>query len=55
VAKGSLLQHDICDWIDNAVVFTLRSQDLIYGMLRLDADVRSYISCEEKENAGSRG
>ena len=52
VAKGSLLQHDMCDWIDNALVFTIRSQDLIYGMLRLDADVRSYISCAEGQNPG---
>jgi hypothetical protein len=47
VAKGSLLQHDMCDWIDNALVFTIRSQDLIYGMLRMDTDVRNYMSCAE--------
>ena len=53
--KGACCKHDMCDWIDNALVFTIRSQDLIYGMLRMDVDVRNYISCEEKENAGSRG
>jgi lipopolysaccharide transport system ATP-binding protein len=44
IAKGSLLKHDMCDWIDNALVFSIRSQDLIYGMLRMDVDVRNYIS-----------
>jgi ABC-type polysaccharide/polyol phosphate transport system ATPase subunit len=44
VAKGSILHHDMCDWIDNALVFSLWSQSLIYGTLRLEADVQSYIS-----------
>jgi lipopolysaccharide transport system ATP-binding protein len=44
VAKGSVLRHDMCDWIDNALVFALASQILIYGMMRMDVDVHSYIS-----------
>lgn len=44
VAKGSLLHHDMCDWIDNALVFTIRSQNLVYGMMQMDVDVRSYMS-----------
>jgi len=44
VARGSILQHDMCDWIDNALVFTLRSQNLIYGMMQMQVDVCSYIS-----------
>jgi lipopolysaccharide transport system ATP-binding protein len=44
VAKGSILHHDMCDWIDNALVFSLWSQSLIYGTLRIEADVQSYIS-----------
>ena len=44
VAKGSVLRHDQCDWIDNALVFTLGSQNLIYGMMRMDVEVQSYIS-----------
>jgi len=44
VAKGSILRHDQCDWIDNALVFTLASQNLIYGMIRMDVEVQSYIS-----------
>lgn len=43
VAKGSLWKHDMCDWIDNALVFTIRSQNMIYGMLRMDVEVRNYI------------
>jgi hypothetical protein len=34
----------MCDWIDNALVFTLASQILIYGMVRMEVDVHSYIS-----------
>ncbi|MBN1569911.1 MAG: ABC transporter ATP-binding protein [Acidobacteria bacterium] len=44
VAKGSILHHDMCDWIDNALVFSLWSQSLIYGVLRMDTDVQSYVS-----------
>ncbi len=44
VAKGTTLKHDMCDWIDNALVFSLESSELIYGMLRMDVQVKSYIS-----------
>ena len=44
VAKGSIQWHDMCDWIDNALVFVLRSQSLIYGVMRMDVDVHSYMS-----------
>jgi hypothetical protein len=29
---------------DNALIFSIRSQDLIYGMLRMEVDVRNYLS-----------
>jgi hypothetical protein len=44
IAKGSLQRHDMCDWIDNALVFALSSQSLIYGVIRMDVDVHSSIS-----------
>jgi ABC-type polysaccharide/polyol phosphate transport system ATPase subunit len=44
VAKGSVQRHDMCDWIDNALVFTLGSQSLIYGVMQMDVEVHSYIS-----------
>jgi len=44
VANGNVLKHDMCDWIDNALVFSLNSQSLIYGMLKLDVKIHSYIS-----------
>jgi lipopolysaccharide transport system ATP-binding protein len=44
VAKGSIEQHDMCDWIDNALVFTLRSEDLVYGMMRMKAEIFNYLS-----------
>jgi ABC-type polysaccharide/polyol phosphate transport system ATPase subunit len=51
VAKGDIAHHDMCDWIDNALVFSLRSNGLVYGMLKMDAEVRSYLF---KRNAGAR-
>jgi ABC-type polysaccharide/polyol phosphate transport system ATPase subunit len=54
VAKGSLLHHDMCDWIDNALVFTIHSQNLVYGMMQMDVDVRSYMSplADDEETPG---
>ena len=49
VADGDLLQHDMCDWIDNALVFTLQAKDLVYGMLKLDVEVRTYASGMSEE------
>jgi hypothetical protein len=43
----------MCDWIDNALVFSIRSDDLIYGMLRMDTEVRNYISRPVKGSAGA--
>jgi len=42
VARGDILKHDMCDWIDNALVFTLGSDDMIYGMLKMDVSVVNY-------------
>ena len=44
VAKGTILRHDMCDWIDNALVFTARPQGMIYGMMRMNVGVHSYTS-----------
>jgi hypothetical protein len=44
VARGNVLKHDMCDWIDNALVFSLQSADLIYGMMKLDVEVVNYIA-----------
>ncbi len=55
VAKGNILQHDMCDWIDNALVFTLRSDTLVYGMLKMDVGVKNHIgrdSAPGEEDAG---
>jgi len=43
VARGDLLKHDMCDWIDNALVFTVRTDELVYGMLKLEVQVRNYV------------
>ena len=43
VAKGTVLKHDMCDWIDNALVFSLRSAELVYGMLKMNVEVKSYV------------
>ncbi len=34
----------MCDWIDNALVFQVETDQLIYGMIKMDVDVRSYVS-----------
>lgn len=44
IAKGTVSRHDMCDWIDNALVFVITSRDLIYGVIRMEVDVHSYIS-----------
>jgi ABC-type polysaccharide/polyol phosphate transport system ATPase subunit len=44
IANGTVLKHDMCDWIDNALVFGLRSDELVYGALRMDVEVKSYVS-----------
>ena len=46
VAKGNVLMHDMCDWIDNALVFTIRTQKLVYGIVRMQTDVRNYVSSQ---------
>ncbi len=44
VAKGSIEQHDMCDWIDNALVFTLRTEKLVYGVMRMKVAALNYLS-----------
>jgi hypothetical protein len=44
VADGDLLKHDMCDWIDNALVFYLQPTGQVYGMLKMDVSVRTYAS-----------
>ena len=42
VAQGNVLKHDMCDWVDNAVIFSLKSEYLVYGMLKMDVEVQTY-------------
>jgi ABC-type polysaccharide/polyol phosphate transport system ATPase subunit len=44
VADGDLTKHDMCDWIDNALIFNLQADDLVYGTLKMDVEVRNYAS-----------
>jgi hypothetical protein len=44
----------MCDWIDNALVFSLQSEDLIYGTLKMDVSVTNYIGFETR-TAGKAG
>ncbi len=43
IARGNVLKHDMCDWIDNALVFNLQAADLVYGMVKMEVDVVNYI------------
>ena len=54
IAKGTILRHDMCDWIDNALVFVLGSNSLIYGAMRMEVDVHSYVSQIVNKEAISR-
>jgi lipopolysaccharide transport system ATP-binding protein len=44
VAKGDLLKHDMCDWIDNALVFSISSERVIYGMMSMEVETRTWVS-----------
>ncbi len=44
VAKGDILKHDMCDWVDNAIIFSVQADQLIYGILKMDVDVKTYVS-----------
>jgi lipopolysaccharide transport system ATP-binding protein len=44
VAKGSILMHDMCDWIDNALVFTIQNRELVYGIVRMEVEAHNYVS-----------
>jgi lipopolysaccharide transport system ATP-binding protein len=48
-AKGSIVKHDMCDWIDNALVFSVHSEGLIYGLLQMRTEVRNYTSARTPE------
>jgi lipopolysaccharide transport system ATP-binding protein len=40
VADGTATRHTMCDWIDNAVVFTVEAGELIHGLMRFDVSVK---------------
>ena len=44
VACGDTLKHDMCDWIDNALVFEIKTEDLVYGLMKMDVDVVNYMT-----------
>jgi lipopolysaccharide transport system ATP-binding protein len=50
VAKGDILKHDMCDWIDNALVFSVHSEDLVYGMIKMDVGVHNYVPHPERRS-----
>ena len=49
VAKGSLSKHDMCDWIDNALIFNVNSGIQIYGILKMPTEVHNYTSAHSPE------
>lgn len=40
VASGTVVRHEMCDWVDNALHFTLISSSIVYGLFRMDAQIR---------------
>lgn len=47
VARGDVLEHDMCDWIDNALVFTVQSAEPVYGMMKMDVAVVNYVGDQD--------
>ncbi len=43
VARGTIIKHDMCDWIDNAFIFNVQEEEIIYGMLKMDVEVKNFI------------
>jgi hypothetical protein len=50
VASGSILHHDMCDWVDNALHFVLISSSIVYGMFRLNTNIRYKIEAGQTLN-----
>ncbi|MBI2821285.1 MAG: ABC transporter ATP-binding protein [Acidobacteria bacterium] len=44
VASGNIWEHDICDWVDNAYIFTLLDTELVYGMWKLEAEASYHVT-----------
>ena len=40
VADGTATRHTVCDWIDNAMVFSVESAELIHGMMRFEISAK---------------
>lgn len=40
VADGTAYRHTMCDWIDNAVVFSVETGELIHGLMRFEVSVK---------------
>lgn len=40
VAEGTASRHTMCDWIDNAVVFSIETAELVHGLMRFDVSVK---------------
>lgn len=49
VADGTLSNHDMCDWIDNAVTFEILTNRIVYGMMRFMSEVK-YSKIEGEKN-----
>lgn len=40
IANGTLTNHEMCDWIDNAYIFEVINDETVYGMLRFPVSVK---------------
>lgn len=39
IANGSLTNHDMCDWIENAYIFEVVNEETVYGMMRFPVSI----------------
>lgn len=40
IANGTLTNHEMCDWIDNAYIFEVINEEIVYGMLRFPVSIK---------------
>jgi len=40
IANGTLSNHEMCDWIDNAYIFESINEEIVYGMMRFSVNIK---------------
>lgn len=51
VSRGSIWEHVVEDWIDNAYIFNCLDSGLVYGLMKWSVDARFAVACRSTERA----